>query len=184
MRQFQPGGEMKCAAFRGVKPADASPLGGDEAVQGFLRIALLRLRAGRGDTRAVPVICVGRRSRDRLRLWRRNRRMNGGPQLQALKIRPNATLKVAAIRSGGLSWRPLSFSTPCLFMALLGSPATSAPATAVGGQADLNRVLFKSPIFNEYAPYDDADRCLLAPTSPSAFFDPQSVQPPPIRARL
>jgi len=23
---------------------------------------------------------------------------------------------------------------------------------AVGGQADLNRVLFKSPIFNEYAP--------------------------------
>ena len=36
------------------------------------RIALLRLRAGRGDTRAVPVICVERRSRDRLRLWRRN----------------------------------------------------------------------------------------------------------------
>jgi len=32
------------------------------------RIALLRLRAGRGDTRAVPVICVERRSRDRLRL--------------------------------------------------------------------------------------------------------------------
>src|SRR5262245_31746150 len=32
--------------------------------------------------------------------------------------------------------------------------------------------------------YDDADRCPLAPTSPSAFFDPQSVQPPPIRARL
>src|SRR5215468_8956032 len=56
-------------------------------------------------------------SRDRLGLWRRNRHMNGGPQLQALKIRPNATLKVAAIRSGGLSWRPLSFSTPCLFMA-------------------------------------------------------------------
>ena len=36
------------------------------------RIALPRLRAGRGDTRAVPVICVERRSRDRLRLWRRN----------------------------------------------------------------------------------------------------------------
>jgi hypothetical protein len=54
--------------------------------------------------------------------------MNGGPQLQALKIRSNATLKVGAIRSGSLSWRFLSFSTPCLFMAQRRSQRMSALA--------------------------------------------------------